>query len=241
MEMITARDVPILKSIITGDDLVRRQLGASSEIKVRQASTPIGTSNSPIDTLVPDDTGHRRFVMLPFQNGQVAKGGDEKIWKVVSSLNYELLWRSVDAFEASPLIAHIVALTQFQGASHKPAGLLKWLLELDLDSPSVRRISLKQGVRAQPLHELYAAQTGHTLTKQAFASEMLRHMQHPDVPFADKTKVGHASTLVYRYKSTDAGPYPTRTVAASAVPPGPAASTASAASAASPASPNPLA
>lgn len=201
METIAARDVPILKSIITGDDLVRRQLGASSEVKVRQASTPIGTSNSPIESLVPDDTGHRRFVMLPFHNGQIAKGGDEKIWQVVSELNYDLLWRSVDAFDASPLVEHIVELTQFQVATQKPVGLLKWLLELDLDSPSIRSISLKQGVRAQPLHDLYTAQTGQTLTKQAFASEMFRYMDRPDSSFVDKMKVGHAATLVYRFKS----------------------------------------
>jgi hypothetical protein len=201
MEMISEKQVPVLKSIITGEAIHRRLLGSSMDAKVRQMSTPIGTSNSRIEELVPDNTGHRRFITLLFRNGAVAKGGDPLIWKTVSSLNCELMWRSINPFEPSPLAGHLVALTQYQTAATAPSALTQFLIGLDLNHPDVRSISYRnQGVQAQGLHDLYEARTGKQLTKQVFAKEMFICMQNAMVPFGDKHRFG--DMRVYRYRTS---------------------------------------
>ena len=65
---------------------------------------------------VPDDRerGHRqdrarsdrlrRFLTTPFRNGEV-KGGDPKVWEVINSTDFTLLWRSVNVFAKSPSCA----------------------------------------------------------------------------------------------------------------------------------------
>jgi hypothetical protein len=201
MEMISEKQVPVLKSIITGEAIHRRLLGSSMDAKVRQMSTPIGTSNSRIEELVPDNTGHRRFITLLFRNGAVAKGGDPLIWQTVSSLDCELMWRSINPFAPSPLAGHLVALTQYQTAATAPSALTQFLIALDLNHPDVRSISYRnQGVQAQGLHDLYEARTGKQLTKQVFAKEMFICMQNPMVPFGDKHRFG--DMRVYRYRTS---------------------------------------
>ncbi|WP_441280776.1 primase-helicase family protein [Tardiphaga sp. 862_B3_N1_1] len=199
MEMISEKQVPVLKGIITGEAIHRRMMGSSMDAKVRQMSTPIGTSNSRIEDLVPDDTGHRRFVTLLFRNGAVAKGGDPQVWQIVKSLDYELMWRSINPFEPSPLSGHLVALTQYQNAAVAPSALSHFLLTLDLTHQDVRSIAYRNiGVQAQGLHDLYEARTGKQLTKQAFSKEMYICMKNPKVPFGDKHRYG--DMRVYRYR-----------------------------------------
>lgn len=202
LEAVTEKQVPVLKSIITGQDVHRRLLGSSMDAKVRQMSTAIGTSNSRIEELVPDDTGHRRFATLLFRNGAVAKGGDPAIWQTASSLNYEIMWRSVNPFDPSPLAGHLVALTQYQSMAAAPTALAQFLIALDPDDPDVRGIAYRnQGVQAQGLHDLYEARSGKQLTKQAFAKQMHTAMQNPMVPFGDKHRFG--DMRVYRYRRAD--------------------------------------
>jgi Virulence-associated protein E len=214
MEAVSENEARVLKGIITGDDIHRRMMGTSMDAKVRQMCTLIGTSNSPIEHLVPDDTGHRRFVTLLFRNGAVAKGGDPDIWKTVKSLDYDLMWRSIDPFEPSPLSGHLVALTHYQNAAAMPSVLLQFLLKLDLAHQDVRTIAYRNiGVQAQGLHDLYEARTGKQLTKHAFAKEMFICMKNPKVPFGDKHRYG--AMRVYRYRATS----PDIDPAASGMPP----------------------
>ena len=92
-----------LKSLLTADTVSRRQLGTSLADKRRQRATLIGTANEPINVLISDPTGHRRFVELPFRNGAISEGGDAEVWRAVDETDYALLWRSVDGFGPSPI------------------------------------------------------------------------------------------------------------------------------------------
>jgi hypothetical protein len=198
MEEIPSSMVPVLKAVLTSDKLRRRRLGTSSSDGIRQASVPIGTSNQMIHQLVRDDTGHRRFVMLPFRSGAVAKGGDANVWEAVNSTNYELLWRSVNAFAQSPLVPYLKDLHQYQGATQREGGLLEWLLKLDLESEPVRNLTTRHGLKARELRNLFMAQTGAELSDKRFADEMDRCLLHPDAPFYDKVKT--ETGAVYRLK-----------------------------------------
>jgi hypothetical protein len=186
MGAIAPHLVPVLKSLVTSEGFRRRRLGSSASVGIRQLSTLIGTTNSGIDELIADETGHRRFAVLPFRNGEIAKGGDARVWATVDSTDYELLWRSVDAFGPCPIEPYLGALVRHQAVSRRPDDLKAWLLGLDPGSEAVRRVTTREGVRAQGLHELFCVETGSTISLTRFGLEMKRHVADPAVPLAPK-------------------------------------------------------
>ena len=202
IECLPPSQIPILKSLLTGDLLRRRRLGTSVSNAIRQSTTPIGTANQPIGELIDDETGHRRFAVLPFRNGFVEKGGSADVWKAVNAINYLLLWRSVDPYSGAPILPHLSELIRHQ-SSHRPVdGFVIWLRGVG-DSERFREIVTTAGVPAQALRELSTAQTGIPMTANRFAALMDRHLSDPLVPFADKIKRhdGH----FYRLKDNATG------------------------------------
>lgn len=188
MEQLPKEMVPIVKSLITSESIVRRRLHTSQATSTRQKATLIGTANRPIHELVEDETGHRRFAMMPFRNGNVAKGGEKEIWEIVSTLNYHLLWQSVDVYAASPILQSLEELHLHQTRDRPLPKLLDWLFSLDIDSEKIKRISVSGGVRADKLRDLYVMETGDVLSKQKFSDAMLLHMKDSRTPFSEKHK-----------------------------------------------------
>jgi Virulence-associated protein E len=188
LEKLSKDAVPVLKSLITSERISRRRLNTSQSVSMRQRATLIGTANRPIHELVDDDTGHRRFVMMPFRNGNVAKGGEQGIWEIASSLNYELLWQSVDAYAPTPIIRSLSDLHEYQNRDRPMPKLLEWLCALDPESEKIKRISVQGGVRADKLRDLYVMETGDVLSKQKFSDAMLLHMRDTRTPFFEKHK-----------------------------------------------------
>lgn len=182
MSAIAASLVADFKSMLTARELRRRVLGSSMSCPVRQRATFIGTSNRTIEHLIIDDTGHRRFAMIPFRNGDAVKGGDRTIWDVVENTDYELLWRSVDVFAASPIKPQLAALHAHQAHSRRKDPLLEWLLALDFDSEPVRNIHHRDGFPSRQLWQLYCEQTGSTMTEKAFGLAMKRYDADPQTP-----------------------------------------------------------
>ena len=198
MERLKKKAVSDLKAVMTGDVLNRRKLATSNLATIKQKSTLIGTANSSVSDLVPDNTGHRRFIDLPFVNGNVAKGGDPAIWPLVMSLDYALLWRSVDAFAPSPILPVLRELYEYQDGCRPKDPLLAWLLGLDVLSEAVRAITVREGIRADRLRLLYQQDTGQQISHRRFPEEMAKYFANEETPFADEieTKVG----MVYRLK-----------------------------------------
>lgn len=193
MDQIPEKLVPRLKSLITSVKMNRRRLQTSNNDNVRQLSSLIGTANRPVHELVGDDTGHRRFVMMPFCNGDVAKGGDAEIWQIVSSLDYETMWLSVDAFGHSPIKEVLGGLYVHQNSGRPVSVHLAWLRGLDIHSEPVKAITTRAGVRADALHELFMSQTGSRVSKRKFADDMTVALSDGGVPFdgKHKTQNGH--------------------------------------------------
>ncbi|WP_336492061.1 DnaJ domain-containing protein [Methylobacterium nigriterrae] len=193
IERVDPRRVPVLKSLVTSERIRRRRLGTSYSTTILQRTTLIGTANTPIDELVADETGNRRFATLRFRNGEAAKRGDRSVWDIVNETNYELLWRSVEALAPSPMEAHLDGLFALQAASRRQSELAAWLADLDVGSDAVRRITSNWGVGAQALWELFRAQTGSTMSLTRFGMEMTRLVADPAVPFGSKTRNMHGT------------------------------------------------
>lgn len=198
VDSLPPSQVPALKSLLTSEHIRRRRLGTSLTSKYRQKATLFGTANNDISDLVFDDTGHRRFAMLPYRNGAPTKGGDPAVWEIVDSIDYLLLWRSVDAFDPSPIVPYINELVLHQKAS-RPDVLKSWLIGLDLDSEEFGKFQTKHGVPAQTLYKLFCVQTGEaTISITHFGNEMLRLMSDSSAPF--RRKIRTRDGIVYQRK-----------------------------------------
>lgn len=202
MSSIVENLVADFKSMLTADELRRRRLGTSESRQVRQLATFIGTSNRSIENLIRDDTGHRRFAMIPFRNGAVVKGGDAEVWAVVENTDYELLWRSVDVFADSPIKSQLAALEAHQAQSQRKDPLLAWLLALDFTSDAVRDIHDRDGFPAERLWQLSCEQSGRTMTLKAFGTAMRRYAEDPTTPvWSSRSRGGRK----YRIETTTPG------------------------------------
>lgn len=172
MEQLRPEQVPRFKAMVTNEDFARRWLGTSSFRQRRQMATFIGTSNVPVETLIPDSTGHRRFVTLEFRNGDVTKGGDPLVWKTIGEIDFLLLWRSIDAFGPPPVDSIRAMLASQQEASSPHQVIREWLYNLDFASEAVANIHVDAGIQPKDLYELFIEQTEKDETLQMFSRVM---------------------------------------------------------------------
>ena len=200
------KQVPEVKSLMTADRVFRRVLGTSLTAATQQLSSLIGTTNYPIETVIADETGHRRFVSLRFRNGKVEAGGTAEVWQAVRDMDPVALWRSVNEFEDSPLAERLSELYAHQKQFGTPDVVLEWLLHLDMDSDDIRFMHGKHGVPAEQLWKLFCQQTGESLSNTAFASRMKQHVSNPATPFAEKIKAGAKRNTFYPVRSRNHGP-----------------------------------
>jgi hypothetical protein len=187
VDQINPSQIPTLNSLVTGEGLTRRKLGTSQSRVVKQRSTLIGTCNRPLSDLIPDETGNRRFCNMPFHNGEVAKGGDPQVWEVVDNTDYDLLWRSVDAFGPDPMEEVLKDLVAWQERYRRLGEVEAWLINLDLGSQEVLDITTRYGVKAGELFDLFRQQTpGTTMSQREFGNRVNKVMDEGRGPFSTR-------------------------------------------------------
>lgn len=182
-------EISTLNGVITGDAIQRRKLGTSQTVRIRQASTLIGTCNKELSELLPDETGNRRFAVLPFRNGAAEKGGDPEVWQIINSINFSLLWLSVDVFGDDPILPELESLERWQGYHRKRSTLENWLRDFDVNSPEALRIIDTRGVKVSDLFKLYQNQTGESTTLTKFGTELGRLVSSKVGPFLRKERL----------------------------------------------------
>jgi hypothetical protein len=188
-----------LKTVMTSEYQLRRVLGSSVTELVRQRASFIGTSNRPISELVPDNTGHRRFVMLPLRNGCVERGGSADVWKTVNELDFALMWRSVpEHVERGPIKDIMEELVSYQARWIPVDSLLAWLRKIDRNAYSIRHISRPGGVKARELWELFVEETSSEMSEKAFAAAMKRYFNDGGVPFRAKKRIGSGNLYLWK-------------------------------------------
>jgi hypothetical protein len=188
MEQIPRSSVPILKTVLTAKSMRRRTLGTSMTDAIRQQCMPIGTSNQPVEELVQDTSGNRRFVLLPWRNGDVVKGGDPDVWEIVNELDYKLLWQSVDPFADNPINSHLDILRGYQSRYSHDTTLLKWLRSIDFDSEDLRNARTRGGYYSARLRQLLFRDTGYDLGQLRFAKVMEALFPNEGSPFQGKDR-----------------------------------------------------
>jgi hypothetical protein len=150
------------------------------------------TANEGIAKIVPDPTGLRRFLTMLFRNGEVKKGGDPKVWEVINSTDFMLLWRSVDAFAPSPIEDVLDKLYAAQEAARPLDVVEEWVSHLDLDAPEVRSITVKiaggTALKAADLYACFRQQTKEPITLSAFGMRIRDLSMNPTFPLNEKDR-----------------------------------------------------
>ena len=188
MGQVKASEIDVLKNLMTTGGFRRRAMRSSASNNIVQCATLIGTTNNTVGELVSDKTGHRRFVELQFRNGEVNKGGDRRIWEVINTINYHLLWCSVEAYGPSPISPYLIQLNELQESRRVPDELEEWLCQIDILSENFRDFVGPHGIQASVLRTLYEKETGNKLSPNRFSDAMDRYILNPKVPFGPKTK-----------------------------------------------------
>ena len=160
-----------------------RILGSSEAATIRLRAQYFGSSNFDIIELFPDPTGARRFIMLKYRNGDVARGGTSGVWEAVQNADFGLIWRSVDLDDPSFIEPYWGQLASYQGSNQLRPSLRQWLETLDLTSFELVGIISHGWVKSMDLYGRFTADTGSDMNLQAFGREMRKLLNVETVPF----------------------------------------------------------
>jgi hypothetical protein len=81
-------DIESLKHIVTARSISARKLFTNSRDILEQSASFIGSSNKPVELLVRDDSGMRRFFSMDC--------AEKMNWELLNAVSAENMWRSVD-------------------------------------------------------------------------------------------------------------------------------------------------
>lgn len=112
-----------LKWLVTSEMMSWRVLGTNKDAHGVNRATFIGTANKNLTDLIYDPTGVRRFYQIECL---------EKLnWDVINTVDYLMLWRSVDEHGPAPILTVKAELEARQEAWTPKDALEEWLAEVE--------------------------------------------------------------------------------------------------------------
>ncbi|MBR1154302.1 VapE domain-containing protein [Bradyrhizobium sp. JYMT SZCCT0428] len=205
MEPIARNKVARAKSVLTASAVHRRILMTSMSTRVPIKFTAIGTSNFPIQELVPDPSGHRRFVMLPIKTGPDGIGGDTIVWDTVKSINYLLLWCSILALpEQASSGADINPITPFRDARRQHQQLtanpkvLTFFQRFDPNDEKLMNDTRGQQIKADAVRHYFNRLMGEEIGQFRFKQLMDSFLGHPTSPFRGRGRLPDSATYILK-------------------------------------------
>ncbi|WP_158020951.1 primase-helicase family protein [Methylorubrum extorquens] len=190
MDKLDEKSVGAFKSVITSEYIDRRKFFKQFMVNVRQQAVFIGTANRPINELVIDPSGHRRFLMLTFRH--LDHKDQKKIWGTINKINWELLWRSVSQDDEDPIEPVLAYMRQedAKAAMNSPAGkLTRWFRNLDLSRPEVQSLAKGKRIKYYTFPDLFRLYEGSVpgssgLMRPEFDRMLTEHCERGVGPFA---------------------------------------------------------
>ncbi|GLR81402.1 hypothetical protein HUE56_15090 [Azospirillum oryzae] len=119
MSYASKSDIEVTKRKISAEDVTYRPLYGNTQRTIRNIATFIGCSNQELGHSVVDTTGNRRFFPI-----RVKARLD---WNAVNSVNWLLLWWSVDIAAQSPIKAVLDRVRGVQEANRTRSQVEEWL------------------------------------------------------------------------------------------------------------------
>lgn len=169
MSKANRTDVNKLKSIISLDELNYRIYHTQKYKKVKNLATFIGTSNEPLADQIKDTSGMRRFAEIrTADNRNLPEEEREKIWEKINSINYQLIWESVDPKQEQPYILPYLDEISSDQEELRTKDAVEWFIEEKGVEPAPG--AEMPGTQLYNVFKTYCEDSGlkHTLTRQNF-------------------------------------------------------------------------
>lgn len=99
-------DLEALKHTITSPTIGFRPMRTNQTVILPRTCSFIGTSNLPVDVMIQDTTGARRFVQLTTP--------DRCDWDALQAIDVTVLWQAVSETDAAPILDHLHLLREHQ-------------------------------------------------------------------------------------------------------------------------------
>lgn len=99
-------DLEALKHTITSATISFRPMRTNQTVVLPRTCSFIGTSNVPVDAMIPDTTGARRFVQLTTP--------ERCDWDALNAIDPVLIWQSVSERDPAPILDHLHILRAHQ-------------------------------------------------------------------------------------------------------------------------------
>jgi hypothetical protein len=132
MSYASRTDIEVTKRKITADVITYRPLFGNATKSVRNMASFIGCSNQPLGHSIQDTTGMRRFYPINVK--------DRLDWEAVNSIQWGILWKSVEAQGPCPLDAVRDAIAVEQDTHRVLSPVEEWLAVVDRQVLAEKRV-----------------------------------------------------------------------------------------------------
>ncbi len=136
LQKANGKDMGEIKGQITTEFIQYKPLYTNDIVTERALSTYIGATNKPVSHQIKDDTGMRRFYEFNVQ--------DILDWDLLATVDWEVIWKSVNEFEPSPIKSVQVDLDKAQEELRNQDPVELWVRDY-LDSLNAAQV-LSQAV-----------------------------------------------------------------------------------------------
>jgi len=117
-------DMERTKQMITSGVIKQRRMGTTSHDSIPMSATFFGTSNPPLETLIRDQTGMRRFYEICVDPAVATS----RRWPDLKTLDCKLIWACADhRSDDSPIELHLEKLRNKQ-EELRDKSIIEWLL-----------------------------------------------------------------------------------------------------------------
>lgn len=128
MGRASAADMDVVKNVVSSRTLTLRPMRSNSTVQVVQNATFIGTSNAAsLTEILRDPTGTRRYIGLTMI--------DSPDREVINSIDWAVVWQSVDERAVDPMTACRSTLTSVQEEDRTITPFDHWMAALTPSSP----------------------------------------------------------------------------------------------------------
>lgn len=125
-------DMERVKQIITSGIIKQRRMGTTSHDSIPMNATFFGTANAPLETLIRDNTGMRRFWELVVDEADITR----QRWARLDTINLIDMWRSVDeTSDKSPIEPFLFEIQKTQ-EKLRDRSVYEFLLEQNVIEPT---------------------------------------------------------------------------------------------------------
>jgi hypothetical protein len=125
-------DMERVKQIITSGIIKQRRMGTTSHDSLPMNCAFFGTANMPLEMLIKDTTGMRRFWEIVVDPAQETS----KRWALLKDIDVNLIWRSADHNnETCPIEANLPEL-QAKQEEIREKSVFEWLIEENIIQPT---------------------------------------------------------------------------------------------------------